>query len=119
MSFPNFPRQRLETMRQPLEDGSVTIVRAGGRVTFPIAMHAGSCHEPMPMWASSGTRNGGARIAMAAIHRYRSKISGPLLRPHRPSHRSAGAKTQDLDQAKPANPALVIRERGAKMLVHA
>ena len=47
--LPEFPRNVLEVMRQPLEDGTVTIARAAMSLSFPGALHAGGGHEPLPL----------------------------------------------------------------------
>ena len=48
--MPEFRKNVLEVLRQPLEDGEVTISRAHIAVTFPGAFHACGSAEPMPMW---------------------------------------------------------------------
>jgi hypothetical protein len=47
--LPEFRRSTLEVMRQPLEDGDVTISRAAGSLTFPRPLHAGGRDEPLPL----------------------------------------------------------------------
>ena len=47
--FPEFPRTILETLRQPMEDGQVTIVRGAGPRDLPRAVHAGGSDEPLPL----------------------------------------------------------------------
>ena len=45
--FPEFPRDVLEILRQPLEDGSVTIARSNMTLCFPSKFHAGGRDEPL------------------------------------------------------------------------
>ena len=47
--LPEFARGALEVLRQPMEDGSVTIARAGGKAQLPLPVHAGGGHEPLPL----------------------------------------------------------------------
>ena len=47
--LPEFRRTTLEVLRQPLEDGHVTISRAAGTITFPARVHARRRHEPLPV----------------------------------------------------------------------
>ena len=58
--LPEFKRSVLETMRQPLEEGRVTISRAAGTMTFPVAIHAGGRDE------SDAGRKNAARVAQFA-----------------------------------------------------
>lgn len=48
--FPEFGRNSLEALRQPLEDGSVNISRSAGSDIFPGTVYAGGCCQPMPVW---------------------------------------------------------------------
>ena len=47
--LPEFPRNVLEVMRQPLEDDTVTIARASMSLSFPGALHAGRRHESLSL----------------------------------------------------------------------
>jgi hypothetical protein len=47
--MPEFGQHGLEVLRQPLEDGTITISRAQGSLTFP-ANCAGRCAKPLPLW---------------------------------------------------------------------
>jgi len=73
-----FPRATLEVLRQPLEDGTVTIARAAGSCTFPARFSLVASMNPCPC-GQRGERNADCRCDDAAVERYRSRISGPLL----------------------------------------
>jgi len=76
--FPEFPRQVLENLRQPLEDGIVTISRAQGTLTFPARFMMVASQNPCPCgFATDPDRS--CVCAPAHIARYQKKISGPLL----------------------------------------
>jgi magnesium chelatase family protein len=76
--LPEFPRNVLEVLRQPLEDGSVTIARAAMSLTFPARFMLAAAMNPCPC----GYFNDKSRDCMCTppmIQRYVSKVSGPLL----------------------------------------
>ena len=73
-----FPRSTLEVLRQPLEDGTVTISRAAGSCTFPARFSLVASMNPCPC-GQRGDRNADCRCDDAAVERYRGRISGPLL----------------------------------------
>ncbi len=76
--LPEFNRQTLEVMRQPLEDGVVTISRALSSTTFPARFMLVAALNPCPC----GYRNDPRRqcnCSVPQVERYMSKISGPLL----------------------------------------
>ena len=68
-------RNVLETMRQPLEKGSVTISRAAGSMTFPSAFMLIAAMNPAP----DGKMPGESSSSPRKIQNYLSRISGPLL----------------------------------------
>ncbi len=76
--LPEFPRNVLEVLRQPLEDGIVTISRAAMSLTFPARFMLAAAMNPCPC----GYFNDKSRDCMCTppmIQRYVSKVSGPLL----------------------------------------
>jgi magnesium chelatase family protein len=73
-----FPRSTLEVLRQPLEDGTVTIARAAGSCTFPAQFSLVASMNPCPC-GQRGERNADCRCDDTAVERYRARISGPLL----------------------------------------
>jgi magnesium chelatase family protein len=76
--LPEFRRSTLEVMRQPLEDGKVTISRAMGTMTFPARFMLIAAMNPCPC-GYYGDLKRECRCSPITIQRYRSRISGPLL----------------------------------------
>jgi len=73
--LPEFKRSVLETMRQPLEEGRVTISRAAGTMTFPSEFMLVAAMNPTP----DGKMPGESRSSPREIQNYLGRISGPLL----------------------------------------
>ncbi len=76
--LPEYSRSALEALRQPLEDGKITVTRAGGAVTFPADFILCASMNPCPC-GNYGSADRECTCTPAQIKRYRSKISGPLL----------------------------------------
>ncbi len=76
--LPEFQRNVLEVMRQPLEEGSVTIARAAISVTFPARFMLAAAMNPCPC-GFFGDPSRECHCSPPQIQRYVSKISGPLL----------------------------------------
>lgn len=72
--MPEFPRPVLETLRQPLEDGHVTIARAHGSLKFPARFMLVAAMNPTPKGDKPSDE-----VGQRAMDRYLSKISGPLI----------------------------------------
>ena len=73
--LPEFKRSVLETLRQPLEEGHVTISRAAGTMTFPSQFMLVAAMNPTP----DGKMPGESRSSPREIQNYLGRISGPLL----------------------------------------
>jgi magnesium chelatase family protein len=76
--LPEFPRNVLEVLRQPLEDGTVSIARASMSLTFPARFMLAAAMNPCPCgFHNDRTRD--CQCTTPMIQRYVSKISGPLM----------------------------------------
>ncbi len=76
--MPEFRKDTLDMMRQPLEDGQVTISRISGTVTYPAEFMMVCAMNPCKCgWY--GDPSGRCRCSESAVESYRSRISGPML----------------------------------------
>lgn len=76
--LPEFKRSALEVLRQPLEDGTVTISRSAGKITLPCSFMLVAAMNPCPC-GYLGDPKRECRCSPSQIQRYRNRISGPLL----------------------------------------
>lgn len=76
--FSEFPRSVLESLRQPMEDGQITISRAQGSLTFPSRFLLLAASNPCPC-GYLGHPKKPCRCLPGAILRYKKRLSGPLL----------------------------------------
>jgi magnesium chelatase family protein len=76
--LPEFRRGALEVLRQPLEDGEVTIVRVRRAVTFPARVTLAAAMNPCPC-GMLGSETRPCRCTPRQVQAYRARISGPLL----------------------------------------
>ncbi len=76
--LPEYKRSTLEALRQPLEDGKITVSRAGGTFTFPARFMLCASMNPCPC-GNYGSSERTCSCTPAEIRRYRRKVSGPLL----------------------------------------
>jgi magnesium chelatase family protein len=76
--LPEFQRNTLEALRQPLEDNCVTISRSAGKVTYPCSFMLVAAMNPCPC-GCFGSRVKKCSCTPVSIRKYLSKISGPLL----------------------------------------
>lgn len=76
--FPEFPRHVLESLRQPIEDGIVSISRAKGTITYPAKFVLIVASNPCPC-GYFGDPIKPCRCLPGAIDRYRKRVSGPIV----------------------------------------
>jgi len=76
--LPEFRRSALEVLRQPLEDGNVSISRSAGKITLPSEFMLVAAMNPCPC-GYLGDSKRECRCSAPQVQRYRSRISGPLL----------------------------------------
>lgn len=76
--LPEFHRDVLEALRQPMEDGKVTVSRAKGKIEFPARFFLVAAMNPCPCGYFGDSRRP-CRCTVPQIIKYRKKISGPLL----------------------------------------
>ena len=76
--LPEFSRNTMEVLRQPLEDGTVTISRVSGTLTYPCSVALICAMNPCPCgYYGTGVRK--CSCTAAAVTKYLNKVSGPLL----------------------------------------
>jgi magnesium chelatase family protein len=111
--FPEFPRHVLEALRQPMEDGHVTISRAAGRVLFPSRFTLVAAANPCPC-GYFGDETHNCTCSPSIITRYQKRLSGPIL-DRIDIHVSVPAvKVDKLTQASSAEPSSKIQARVQK-----
>ncbi|MBO5772754.1 MAG: YifB family Mg chelatase-like AAA ATPase [Clostridia bacterium] len=76
--LPEYSKQVLETLRQPLEDGKITVARNAQTVTYPAGFMMVASMNPCPC-GNYGSATRECRCTVSEIRRYQNKISGPLL----------------------------------------
>lgn len=110
--FPEFPRHVLEALRQPMEDGIVSISRAAGSVAYPAKFMLIAAANPCPC-GNFGSETKRCTCLPGSVSRYQKRISGPLidridLHVHVPA-----VKTEKLtDQnSHPAESSVTVRKR--------
>ena len=115
--LPEFKRSVLETMRQPLEEGVVTISRAAGTMTFPSQFMLVAAMNPSP----DGKMPGESRSSPREIQNYLGRISGPLLDRIDLHIEVPPVKFREMAAAQPGESSAQIRERviAARRLQHA
>jgi magnesium chelatase family protein len=75
--FPEFERRVLEGLRQPLEDGAISVSRARGSVEFPARFVLFAAMNPCPCGFYESSRE--CRCSPHELERYRKKLSGPII----------------------------------------
>ncbi len=105
--LPEFRRSALEALRQPLEDGRITVSRANGTLTFPARFMLVAAMNPTP----DGKMPGESRCSPQEIRRYLNRISGPLLDRIDMHIEVPAVKISDLHRNQPTEPSANIRRR--------
>ncbi len=108
--LPEFKKNVLDVMRQPLEDGQVTISRAVLSLTFPARFTLVAAMNPCPC-GYSGDLVKECTCTVSQIQRYRAHISGPLLDRIDLHVEVPAVKYKELGMETSGEPSKVIRER--------
>ena len=121
--LPEFPRSALEALREPLETGHITIVRATRRAEFPARFQLIAAMNPCPC-GYLGSAAKACRCSPDQVRRYQSKLSGPLmdridlhievgsLNAHELIHAPPGESTQAIAQRTLAARQLALQRQG-------
>lgn len=115
--LPEFKRGALEVMRQPLEDGEVTISRSAGQVTLPAGFMLIAAMNPCPC-GYLGDSGHTCRCHPDQVRRYRSRISGPLLDRIDLHIEAPALRIEELHSAPPGESSATIRQRVAAARQH-
>ena len=108
--LPEFRRDTLDLMRQPLEDGKVTISRASGSVAYPAAFMLVCAMNPCKCgWY--GDPSGKCTCSEQSVQNYRSKISGPLLDRIDIIVEVPAVQFEDLRSRREAEPSSEVKKR--------
>src|ERR1700681_319649 len=108
--LPEFKRSTLEVMRQPLEDGKVTVSRAAGSVTFPSEFMLVAAMNPC-FCGYFGDLQRECRCGPLQVQRYRQRISGPLLDRIDLHTEVPAVEYRDISSTKTEENSAAIRER--------
>lgn len=111
--FPEFPRSVLEALRQPLEDGLVTIARAAGTVTYPASFTLIAASNPCPC-GFLGDEKKQCRCLPGQIIRYQKRLSGPILDRIDLHVYCSAVRPDELSQLKPGEKSQTIRQQVQK-----
>lgn len=111
--FPEFPQWVLESLRQPLEDGLITISRAQATFTFPARFMLVASQNPCPCGYASDPERA-CVCSPFIINRYQKRISGPIMDRIDLHIEVPRVKFSELSAFQPAESSATIRERIAK-----
>ena len=106
--LPEFSRAVLESLREPLESGSITISRASRQASFPARFQLVAAMNPCPC-GTLGDPAGTCRCTMEQVARYRSRVSGPLL--DRIDLHVEVPRIRDDDDSAPTESSAAVRSR--------
>ncbi|WP_312811067.1 YifB family Mg chelatase-like AAA ATPase [Sedimentibacter sp.] len=108
--IPEFPKNVIEVLRQPMEDGNISISRANGSFTFPAKFMMVASMNPCPC-GYLGDPNHECSCNQSQINKYLSKISGPLLNRIDIQIEVSPVKYEDLKNNKPEESSAEIKGR--------
>lgn len=108
--FPEFSRQVLENLRQPLEDGMITVSRAAGSIQFPAKFTLIASQNPCPCGFATDPEKT-CTCSPGQVIKYRKKISGPLLDRIDLHIEVPRLKFEKLTEQKTAEDSATIRKR--------
>ena len=108
--LPEFRRDALEALRQPIEERVVTVTRVGGSVTFPSSFSLVAAMNPCPCGFRGDSRRA-CRCAPDAVARYWSKVSGPILDRIDLILEVPAVPMDDLFAGEAGEPSAAVRER--------
>lgn len=110
--LPEFRRNVLEVMRQPMEDGDVVLSRASMSLSYPANFMLAAAMNPCPCGYATDPRKE-CKCNSMQIQRYRSKISGPLLDRIDIHIEVPSVRWKELSSERSGEPSSVIKERVA------
>jgi magnesium chelatase family protein len=118
--LPEFKRNVLEALRQPLEDGQVTISRAVTSLTYPASLMLVAAMNPCKC-GNWGDPQHQCQCTPHQVQTYRSRVSGPLMDRIDIHIEVPAIKFNEISSDKPAEPSAAIRERvtGARAIQYA
>ncbi len=108
--LPEYKKHVLEVLRQPLEDGQVTLSRANSSITYPARVMLVAAMNPCPCGYCGDSRHP-CRCSMKQIENYRARISGPLLDRIDIHIEAPAVSYADLLGERPAESSQRIRDR--------
>lgn len=108
--FAEFPRQALEVLRQPLEDGHVCVSRAAAAYDYPSRFMLVAAMNPCPCGYYNDPTHA-CRCSTNAVMKYQSRISGPLLDRIDIQVEVPSVEARRLPLERPGEPSAAIRER--------
>lgn len=108
--FPEYKKDLLEALRQPLEDGFVSIIRANARCTYPARFMLVAAMNPCPC-GSLGSRLHECGCTPQQVRRYQARVSGPMLDRIDLHVEMPEVAYSDIARQEDAESSAIIRER--------
>lgn len=116
--LPEFPRAALEALREPLENGTITISRAARRCEFPARFQLIAAMNPCPC-GYRGASHKACRCTPDQVARYQGRLSGPLMDRIDLHVEVPALPASDLVHAAPGETTVAIRQRCGAARLHA